>query len=322
MNFAASRGASRATLAERSEISPADLVDKDKRIPFAKYVALMRAGQALCHDPALALHFGEAVDPTELSFAAHLGAGSGTLAEGFAQMNRYAPLMIEVDSVGDRFVLTRIDGQLWLIDGRKNPNQFPELTESAFARAVCTVRRIFGEQPALKAVHVTHAAPAYRAEYDRIFQRPVVFDSDKNALLTDESVLSFRSPTPSGHVSEILTAHAEALLDKLKRSKSTRGRVESLLLPALRTGGTDMPVIAGPLGLSRQTLLRQLKAEGVTFKQVLDELRHAMALHYLNGEKASVNETAYRLGFSEPAAFSRAFKRWTGTRPRAVRVQR
>jgi len=69
------------------------------------------------------------------------------------------------------------------------------------------------------------------------------------------------------------------------------------------------------MGLSRQTLLGLLKAEGTTFEKVLDELRHRMALEYLNGKKVSVNETAYLVGFLEPTAFSRAFKRWTGRSP-------
>ena len=78
-----------------------------------------------------------------------------------------------------------------------------------------------------------------------------------------------------------------------------------------------METIAGELGLSRQTLFRRLKAEGTTFERVLDDLRHRLALHYLDGGKMSVNQTAYLVGFSDPAAFSRAFKRWTGSSPRA-----
>jgi AraC-like DNA-binding protein len=68
-------------------------------------------------------------------------------------------------------------------------------------------------------------------------------------------------------------------------------------------------------------LYRRLKAEGVTFEKVLDALRHQLALHYLSGQKVSVNETAYLVGFSDPAAFSRAFKRWTGMRPREMRLR-
>jgi AraC-like DNA-binding protein len=107
----------------------------------------------------------------------------------------------------------------------------------------------------------------------------------------------------------------------LECSKSFRGRVESLLIPVLHTGEANMNAIAGKLALSRQTLFRKLKAEGMTFRKVLDDLRHKMALHYLNGKRASVNETAYLVGFSEPAAFSRAFKRWTGSSPRRVRLE-
>ncbi len=96
-----------------------------------------------------------------------------------------------------------------------------------------------------------------------------------------------------------------------KAKKWNRGRVEAVLLPILHTGDINAKAIADALGSTRWTLLRKLKAEGVTFEQLLDQLRHKMALHYLSG-KTSVTETAYLVGFSEAAAFSRAFKRWTG----------
>ena len=77
--------------------------------------------------------------------------------------------------------------------------------------------------------------------------------------------------------------------------------------------------MAEKMGMSRQTLFRKLKTEDVTFAQILDELRREMAMNYLTGKKASVNETAYLVGFSDPASFSRAFKRWTGISPRVAR---
>jgi AraC-like DNA-binding protein len=321
MAFAVSKGASRQELAERSRIDQAESQDPDSRISFAKYAALMRAGKELCNDPALALHFGESVDPSEISILPFIASPSETMADALAQLNRFSPLGVDIGDGSDRFQLTPIEGQLWLVDARPNPNDFPEFTESFFARMVCGMRRRFGEMQIVKAIHVTHAEPAYRAEYDRIFQMPVVFESSENALLlSDDAWPTLRNSMPSpSYASVVLAAHAEVLLERLERSKSTRGRVESLLMPIMHTGDASMDMIASKLGLHRQTLFRRLKAEGVTFEKVLDDLRHRLALHYLSEKKASVHETAYLVGFSDPGAFSRAFKRWTGSSPRMMR---
>jgi AraC-like DNA-binding protein len=121
------------------------------------------------------------------------------------------------------------------------------------------------------------------------------------------------------YVFGILSEHAEALLRELESAKTIVGRVESLLMPVLHTGQANIDTVAGKLGLSRQTLYRKLKAEGLTFETVLDQLRHRLALDYLSGRKVSVNETPYLVGFADRAAFSRAFKRWTGSGPGALR---
>jgi AraC-like DNA-binding protein len=319
MELAVSKGADPAELARRSGIAPKLLEDQDNRIPFTTYVALMRAGKELSGDPALALHYGETNDLSHISIVGLIGYASETMMEAFAQLNRYGRLVVEFDGGPDRFRLERDAAGLWIVDNRQNPNDFPELTESTFARTIAGPR-VFGVTQLAKAVEVTHKAPPYLDEYTRIYRAPVTFEASRNAVLLDEKWTMHRIQLQPRYSFGILCEHADALLKSLQASKTTRGRVESLLMPILHTGNASIDTIAGKMALSRQTLFRKLKAEGVTFEKVLDELRHKLALDYLRGKKVSVNETAYLVGFSDPAAFSRAFKRWTGKSPRAVRM--
>ncbi len=94
-----------------------------------------------------------------------------------------------------------------------------------------------------------------------------------------------------------------------------RKEVESALEPMLASGDVSIDRVAATLNMSRQTLYRRLKDEGTTFEQILDAKRRQLALRYVAVERVSVKAASYRLGFSDPAAFSRAFKRWTGASP-------
>jgi AraC-like DNA-binding protein len=105
-----------------------------------------------------------------------------------------------------------------------------------------------------------------------------------------------------------------------RRQPSFRREVEAVVEPLLATGDANIDRVARDLGLSRQTLYRRLKVEGVTFEQLLDELRHRLALKLLREDHMAVKQAAWRLGFSDPAAFSRAFKRWTGSAPSFARA--
>lgn len=319
LELAESKGAERTALLMESGIGDTALSDPDGRILLSRYAALMRAAAAAAGDPALALHYGEATDIAQLSVVGLIGQAAETMADAHAQLNRYVRLVVDVETDGpERFRFDSDQYGLWLVDTRQRPNAFPELTESAFAQIVCRPR-VLGVPAFARAVHVTHPEPGYVDEYARVFQAPVVFNAARNAILVDGAVLAQRLERLPRYAFGVLTGHADTLLNALERSASARSEVEKLLITLLHTGAVSMTDIAARLNVSRQTLYRRLKAEGVTFEQVLDELRHRLAMEYLSSGKVSVNETAYLVGFSEPAAFSRAFKRWTGMSPRDVR---
>jgi len=322
-DLAVAKGAPREVLLNRAAIAPEELADPDFRVPMPRYVALMQAAKELARDPALALHFGEAFTMDALSIVGLIGMSCQTMGEALEQIGRYGQLVIDIavdDPLGRRLVLQREMGQVWLVDTRSDPNAFPELTESSFARMAAASQRKRAERDFVRAIHVSHKAPSYRDEYDRVFGLPVVFESDRNALLmADDSFLSMTIPNSSRYVFGVLSARADALLKELEAATTTRGAVERLLLPVLHKGSASMEAVAAQMGMSRQTLFRRLKAEGLTFEKVLEALRRRLALDYLQAGKVSVTEAAYLVGFSDPAAFTRAVKRWTGETPRDLK---
>ncbi|ESQ74967.1 AraC family transcriptional regulator [Asticcacaulis sp. AC402] len=316
IDFASGRGAARDGLIKSAGFSVHKLKNPDNRIPFRQYTDLMRAAQKATGDPALALHYGEQVGMSEVSVLGLIMEASATMGEAFLQLQRYGRLATEfVDSdPGPRVMLMLKDGKLFMVFNRSHPNDFPEMTEESFARLVCGPRR-FLAQPHVLAIHVSHPAPTYRAEYDRIFQCPVHFSADWNAMELHPEIAGWTVAQNPRYVFGLLTKHADGLLAELDGARTLKGRLEALLVADLHKGDVSIETIAARLGFSRQTLFRKLKDEGTTFAAVLDGLRQRLAEDYLLGGKASIHETAYLVGFSEPAAFARAFKRWTGQTP-------
>jgi AraC-like DNA-binding protein len=330
VDFAVSKGADRATLLARAGIEPGALTHQDNRVSVAKYVALFGAAAELTGIAAISLEYGKAVRMQEISIVGLICEACETVLDVPKQLNRYASLVVD-DERGEPATLMRgvgKDGGAWI----EGPSTFfsdnPVIAEAEIARLVWNTRVMFANTPEFqtikfpRVVHFMHKAPPYAAEFERIFDAPVVFEADWNAMEIDPAFLMLKQPPVNRYVFSVLSERADALIKSFQETRTTRGRVESVLMNILHTGEASMDAVADKLGQSRQTLYRNLKDEGVTYEQVLDELRHKLALHFLNGKRVSVNETAYLVGFSDPASFSRAFKRWTGISPREVRTAR
>jgi AraC-like DNA-binding protein len=328
VDFAVAKGANREALLRGSGIRAEDLAHQDNRVPVANYVELFRVAADLTGEPGIALQYGKAVRMQEISIVGLICEACETTLEVPKQLNRYAALVVD-EGRDEPATLMRgatRDGGVWIEGPSDLFTRHPVITEAEFARLTWNTRVMFANSPEFqkmkfpRAVHFMHKDPGYRDEFERIFDAPIVFGSDWNAMQIDPEFLMLKQPPVNRYVFGVLSERADALLKSLQNSRTARGRVESTLMPILHTGEASMDLVADKLAMSRQTLYRQLKSEGVTFEQVLDELRHKLALHFLSGRKVSVNETAYLVGFSDPAAFSRAFKRWTGTSPRTMRM--
>ena len=101
--------------------------------------------------------------------------------------------------------------------------------------------------------------------------------------------------------------------------KGLAGDVRRVLAPRLARGEADIGLVARDLAMSSRTLQRRLAADGLSYHELLDRVRRETAETCLGDASLAIAEVAYLTGYSEPAAFHRAFRRWTGVTPQAFR---
>jgi AraC-like DNA-binding protein len=117
----------------------------------------------------------------------------------------------------------------------------------------------------------------------------------------------------------VLEQNASEVTARLPAIDGIAGELRQVLISRITHGDTEIQSVARTLATSTRSLQRRLAAAGTTYQELLDSTRREAAARYLADNRLSVGEVTYLLGYSEPAAFHRAFKRWHGSTPQEFR---
>ncbi|MBW1598850.1 AraC family transcriptional regulator [Streptomyces sp. JJ38] len=169
----------------------------------------------------------------------------------------------------------------------------------------------------LRRAEFAHPAPGHVLEYDLMFGAPCAFGTRRTALVFPRALLDAPVLQDEAGLRAFLRRAPDAILARSDFAGTASSQVRRLLGHALPGPLPSPEQIADLMAVSPQTLRRRLAAEGTSFQQVRDRTRRDHAIAVLAGGRSSIEQLSQELGFSEPSAFHRAFRRWTGSTPRA-----
>lgn len=178
---------------------------------------------------------------------------------------------------------------------------------------------LVGQRVPLKGITLTYPIPAHVEEYRLMYPCPAQFNQPKNSLIFSADLLDLDVvQTPSTLSAYLRRAPLDWFMRQAYYPVFTR-RVMDYLERDEMLENTSMEAIAEELHVTPRTLRRKLTDEGTRFQELKDGVRRDTAIHYLSQPALPISQISRQLGFSEPAAFTRAFKQWTGVPPSVYR---
>ncbi len=163
-----------------------------------------------------------------------------------------------------------------------------------------------------------HDRPPGQDNHRRCFGPAVSFNQDRNALWLDAACL--RTPLAVG-TEPAQAMLAPVLVSRVDGAQTVAVKVEGVMRALLPFSSCNRKNVAQIVNLSERSLQRRLAEAGMTFQQLRDRVRADIALKYLRQSSLGAAQIGEILGYSEPAAFSRAFRRQHGFTPHQARSQ-
>ena len=188
-----------------------------------------------------------------------------------------------------------------------------QVGSGAIAILVNIMRDLCGPHWKPVGVRFGHRKPVDVGPYRRFFKAPLRFDAEQNALVFSADWLSHKLPSADSEVRRLLQRQIDAL--EVRHGADFPEQVRSVLRTALVTGQSRADRVAALFSMHSRTLSRRLDAFGVSFQALVDECRFEIARQMLEDSAMDVSEIAGLLDYADPSAFTRAFRRWSGTTP-------
>jgi len=307
------RGLDAAPVLRSARLSREALEFIDGRLPLPSVLTLWEAAAEAAHEPSFGIHVAETLPRGTYDVFEHILSAADTVGAGLSQLARYIPLIHDHSTMK----LDLEPGHARLV--RRVPTIGPQYDEFSMTLLLMRSRQASATTWTPDRMAFQHERAHDDGEPSRVFGCHVVFGAAVTEMLIPRTVLELPHVRPDAPLLEVLSRHVQARLESQPRRGALLARASSAIA---RRIATELPTLASTavaLRMPERTLQRRLADEGVTHSVLVDDVRRNLALELVADANVTLTEIGYRLQFADPAAFYRAFKRWTGEGPAAYR---
>jgi AraC-like DNA-binding protein len=309
-------GVTRAVLFDAAKLDERRLDQHFARFSSQEFDRLQCASMDLTGKETLGILLAKASDGA-FGVAAHVVAHAPSLREALRASAKFGATLHQ----GNRLeIVERVDqAQLRYVFARtsaRSDRMFAEFVVAGFMRLLRLCAR---GQPLGATAYFEHTAPLDCSDHFAELGDSVYFGQSFTGLTFQRELLDAAPIHHQPELHDVLYSEAESLLERVTGCPRLADRLRSYLMTFTPSELPTMDEVARVFGTSPRSLRRRLADEGVSYRALTRSLLETSATRSLRHERGPLKQVAEALGFSDPSAFNRAFKRWTGVTPAAFR---
>jgi AraC-like DNA-binding protein len=308
------------TLLAEAGLTLGQIKERGTRLNVRSQIKFLNLAASALNDELLGFHLALTCDLRELGLLYYVPASSPTLGEGLRRFARYTSIVNEglsLQYLEGRNV--RITFEYVGVPRHSDRHQI----EFCLTTLTRLCRHLTGHHLVPTRATIAHRGDRVMSKIAAFLGTDIEFNAKADEVAFDAAGRDIPVVSADPYLNELLIAYAEEAMARRSMMRGTfESTVQNAIAPLLPHGRVRVSDIARQIGMSQRTFARRLALEGLTFTELLEELREALARKYLSDPALTISEIAWLLGYQEVSAFTHAFKRWTGTTPREARVRR
>lgn len=314
------RGADPDAILGRAGLVTGDLTDPERRVPLIRFLGLLELCATELDDAHFGLRFGLQYDPRHAGVVGNLALTSRTVRGALQTLRRYLPTMVDSAVYG----LDVEGGTAFSYSYYVDPLMMTYRQKNDWGVAfVCNViRQGLGEPewaPHEVLLPLADESAAARRERMNLLRARVREGHAWAGIRFDAAVLERPMKTADAMIERLMRHYGDLQLARLRTHGDELEGLRRSVAQLVVAGDCRVERLAQDLGWSVRTLQRRLAGWGLSYSDLLGEVRKSLALNLLENPNLGVAQIAYCLGYSEVSTFNHAFRRWTGQAPRAYR---